>query len=134
MSLRQSPRRQLRNVHQLRRAFALFRERIPEHRIAEGACRADHARSRCGKLSRAHMAHAFALFLAEKHQPSARAATKTALMRARRFHKLSRQRRNSPRLLVNPAIPPQIAGIVEHNFFSGFGLGQLAANRARNSL
>ncbi len=38
------------------------------------------------QLRRAHMAHALAFLLAEKRQPAARSAAKTALMRARRFH------------------------------------------------
>ena len=72
------------------------------------------------QLRRAHLAHALACLLAQKRQPSAGAAAKTPLMRARCFNQLAGQRRNLPRLVVYPTIAPQIARIVEDNLLLVF--------------
>jgi hypothetical protein len=72
------------------------------------------------------MAHPLALLFAEKCQPPAGSAAKAALATAWGLDQLPRGSNNSPRLLVNIAIAPQIARIVVNDLLVVLDCRQLA--------
>ena len=120
MSFRQSPRRQLRNVQQLRRAFALSLPAHPE----TSYCRRGRPRPQSPRPSPPAPPRA----RGSRARPSPRPETPARRRRRSRssarasaaLPPLAGQRRNLPRLVVHTAIPPQIARIVKHDLFFAF--------------
>src|SRR5208283_824310 len=114
-ALRQSPRHQLRNIHQLWRAFAFRRQRIAEHAVTEGAGSSHCGRAGCDEFGCAHLAYPLAGLLAQKCEPAAGSAAEAAFMRARRLDQLTRGPHDCTRLLVYISIAAQVARVMVHN-------------------
>ena len=99
----------------------MFRQRVAEDAVAEGAGGADGCGSGGDKLCGTHLADSLAGLFAEKDQAASGAATKTALVIARSFDQLSGQLDHRARLLVDVAITAQVAGVMVDDCFGFAG-------------
>ena len=130
---RATPRRQLRNIQQLRR-------RVPTHPPAHPGT----SNCRTGKPSQSSAppsppapspAHD------SRARPSPRPETparrqprsRSSALRSLRLHQLTCRRHHRARLVIHIAIPPQIARIVIHNALARLCCGSRSAYRAINS-